>query len=357
MTCFRIAVPCAIGLGTLSLAACNSSSTPSPGFVTMQTEATCVSGDAGAGVFCLSGSVDTSAFTAPVTKVQANLYPLYPSGGSQVMVFQFVDSDDNWAFNGLIPGLQYYLQMGLYFGGAETPSFYRLFGPFTADAAGTPIPLSIKPVELDVLQSGAGGGPMTVSWARAHVFDPSTGSEITGGASVAIDVGDASTPLPWDMASGAYIYDFADPPPAQPTYTFTTQTSDAAAPMTWQLVANPPDVSGAITAPDAGASLSGGGPITVGWTPEPVDYVSLELFQNDGTPDAAAWNLVYPVANDEGDAIHAPGEAMGTIGIDGGFATGQYLLNVDFENSSCPPTADGCVAAASAAAERFSIGP
>jgi hypothetical protein len=317
----------------------------------------CESDDSGAGLFCLSGTVDTTAFAVPVAKVQADLYPLYPSGGSQVMVFQFVDPDHKWAFSDLIPGLQYYLQIVLYFGDGGTPSLYRLFGPFTADAAGAPVALTIKPVELDVLQSGEIGGSMTVSWARAHVFDPSTGSEITGDASVAIDIAGVPTSLPWDTASAAYIYNFPNPPPAQPTYTFTTQASASATPMTFELVANPPDVDGGITAPDAGSSVSGSQPIAVGWTPEPVDYVSLELFQNDGTPDAAMWDLVYPVANDESDALHAPAEGTGTISIDGGFAPGQYLLNVDFENSSCPPTADGCVAAASAAAETLNLGP
>jgi hypothetical protein len=345
--------PAAAALG---LAACKLSSSP-PGSVTVKTEATCTGDDSGAGGFCLSGSVDKSAFTAPIAKVQANLYQLYPSGGSQAIVFQVVDPDGKWAFSNLVPGLQYYLQIAIYFGDAGTPSFFRLYGPFTAAAAGAPVALSIKPVELDVLQSGAVGGAMTVSWARAHVFDPSTGSEITGDASVAMDVAGVPTSLPWDPVAAAYIYNFPTPPAAQPTYTFTTQASAAATPMTFQLVANPPDVDGGITAPDAGSSPSGSQPIAVGWTPEPVDYVSLELFENEGTPDAAVWDLVYPVADDEGDAIHAPAEAIGTISIDGGFAPGQYLLNVDFENSNCPATADGCVAAASAAAEGLTLSP
>lgn len=352
------AVLASIGLGSAvaGLAGCPSSS-PSTGFVTKQTAATCPASDGGDGTYCLSGSVDTSAFTAPVAKVQANLYELYPSGNSVAALFQFPDSDGRWAFGSLFPGLNYYVQIVVTFGDAGAPSVYRLFGPFTADSAGTPIALRIKPVELDVLQSGAGPGPMSISWARAHLFDPATGSEITGGGSVALQIGDASTPLPWDTTSAAYVYTFPEPPPAQPTYTFTTQASADAGVATWELVANPPDVDGGITAPTAGAAVSGSAPISVGWTPEPVDYVSLELFQNDGTPDAAVWNLVYPAANDESAAIHSAVEGTGTISVDGGFAPGQYVLNVDYENSSCPATSDGCVAAASAAAENLTLTP
>jgi hypothetical protein len=333
--------------------------------------------DAGpSGTFCLSGTVTAAAFTAPIQEVAANLYSLFPSGAATAYATQTVAKDGTWAFSGLPVGPHYYVQISMFFQQMAEP-VSRIVGPFTADPSATPVQVPMKPIELDVLESrvsepmadsgvvvadgGVATGGLAIRSARAHVFDPSSGSEILGTASVAITVGGVTLPMPWDSGELAYFLELSTPLLAQANYTVTTSDPSLdAGTASWLLIADPPLFDGEITLPVTGSgSVPVGQPLVVTWTPEPADYVSLELFENEGAGDAASWQITYP-----SPGAPPPGAPPLTLAPDAGTTSipgsslataGAYLLNLAYSKSNCPVTADGCVSAAAIAAATFNV--
>ncbi len=346
--------------------------------------------DAGASgaTFCLSGTVTTAAFTAPVQEITANLYDLFPSGGAQAFASATVAADGTWAFGGLPAGPHYYVQVLLFFQGVADP-VSRIVGPFTADQSGAPVGVQMKPIDLQVLESrlsepaedggvvteggvvtDGGGGVVAAGLAlqsvRAHVYDPASGSEIPVTASVAITVDGMSIPLPWDSTAYAYFLELSPPLPAETSYTVTMSDPSLDGGLTsWRLVADPPSFDGEITSPvtevaDSG-TLPAGQPLVVTWTPEPADYVSLQLFENEIEGDAASWQITYPpppgtlAPSMQPPLTFAPDASTATIPGASLSTAGAYLLNVAYSKSNCPVTADGCVSAAAIAAATFAV--
>ncbi len=314
-----------------------------------------VSSDAGADGLCFYGTVTTTSFTATVANIGAYLYAEYPSIGQTNVTMQTVAADGTWAFGGLPPGPHYYVEVAVYFAGLAQP-VTRIVGPLTV-APTAPLAIDVKPVQLDAFETRPSGGIMNLQWARAHVFAPATGYEITGTATVTITVGGTALPLPWDMSEDAYFAELSPAPVADLTYIVTA--SDPAlgpAPVSWELVANPPSFDGAITAPapqgDAGVTVAANEDLTVNFVSEPnADGESIELFTRD--VEAGTWDLTFPVATmPMGDLAE---DAMTQVIPAASVSTsGEYLLNVAYLKSNCPVTADGCLTAATVSALTFS---
>jgi hypothetical protein len=218
---------------------------------------------------------------------------------------------------------------------------------------------------------------LQLQWASAHVFDPQSGAEIPGAeidggplddaavrATVALAVGDASVPLPWDKAAcgvPAYCITFPMPPPSQSSYAVTTTLAGSQYPSDagsaqWNLTADPPSFVGAITSPEAGIALQGsssGGAadLQVTWVPEPADFVTVTLFE-DQTPSGptSTWTTVY--------ASPAPQDPSTTEAVIPGqdvADAGDYLLNVQYSKANCPSAADGCVVSSMVADTLFTV--
>ena len=309
---------------------------------------------------CLTGTAATPKFTAKPVQMKAALYRVFPFGTERPLDAELVAGDGTWVFAGppdggadagLDPWAHYYVQIEADFnvdGGATGSAVTALAGPLTVPSAGEPVALSVPPIQLSVLESraaGVPGGTMQLQGVLAHVFDPSTGAEIKGSATVTITVGGTPVAVPWSGDDGgldAYSLQFAPLTPAQPTYTVTVASPlFGPAPATFQLVAVEPAFDGAIVSPDGGAPVPAGSPLPVVWAPEPqADYEIVQIFASNGL--ASVYISPEPDPPDEVEET-----------VEAGLPAGSYLLNVSYSKTNCPPTADGCVQANTVSAENI----
>jgi hypothetical protein len=307
---------------------------------------------AGAGVtFSLSGTAGISGFTTPVAMtskmdpggVLVSLYGLFPYGTQpSVSGTQKVPPGGTWTFRCLPAGAHYYVQAEAHFNVADArpASVAAIAGPLTVPSSG-PVAVHVQPLQVEVLESrSAGSATRQLRWALVHLFDPATGDEVTGGATVAIDVGgSAPTPIPWRSdaprsRAGAYYVQFVSPPQALPSYTVTASLGGMS--LSSKVVADPPTFDGAITSPSDGAMVAAGAPLTVAWTAQSqADYEIVELFQN------TMGQLIDVYASPQPDG---PSLTQEPTPIPGATLTpGNYLLSVSYSKTNCPPDAAGCV--------------
>ncbi len=295
----------------------------------------------GAASSCLSGKGGPRGFQAAPKRMAVQVFRVFPSGSAQPIASTPVALDGTWALDGLPAWGHYYAQIEADFGG--TVALSNVVGPLAVPSSG-PVDLHVEPAQIVVAEAGGASG-YAVQWAQAHVFDPASGSELTSGVSVAVTVGGASTPMPWTTTpSGqmAYFARFGTPPPAQATYTVTTSGGAfGSAPASWQLTAAAPAFAAAVTSPSPGATVPAGQPLTVRWPAQPeADYVLVELYRQSMGQWAGAYGSPAP---------DAPDATQETIPGADTSPAGAYLLNLDVSTASCPPAADGCVLASTAA--------
>jgi len=313
------------------------------------------SGEAGA---CLSGTATTKGFGTQPQLLLAELYPLFPLGSAVPLAQETVATDGTWAFDNVPAGAHYYVQIVGDFGTA--PAIGTLAGPLSVPATGGPVAVTVPPIQAvaseHFQQASSGmGGSFVLDWASAHVFSPSDGSELQdGGATVAIDVGGTSTPMPWTTTGGQKLY-FADfsamPPSAQASYTITASgQAFGSMPASWTLVPSPPSFTPTITSPANGATVSANQPLAVSWPPQSgADYVTVALFQlTDGGANPVGPNPPPQLSPDTTSDVNDAG--MPSLTLKG---KGSYVVDVYFTTASCPTTAQGCVLSSAVAAAQF----
>jgi hypothetical protein len=217
------------------------------------------------------------------------------------------------------------------------------------------IPLVIRPVFLEVLQQAAstpdgGAMPTVLAWASAHLFDPTTGAEVTEG-SVTLAAGGEAAPVPMPYTSnagGTKSFYAALPAGTMGGTSFaitTSYTELGASPVTWKLAGEPATFQGAITGPSS--SVPANQPLPVTWVAVPMaSYSVTELFVAQGSSFVSTY--VSPVVN-------APNVTTETIPASALGAPGSYLLNESYANATCPATADGCVYNVSTAAMNLTV--
>lgn len=302
---------------------------------------------------CLMGTASTPRFTVPPAQMKAKLYRVFPFGTEEPLGTQLVDDAGTWTFGGspdagsdaaLDPWAHYYVQMEADFKVGDAGSAVAAVkGPLSVPSSGGPIAVEVPPVQLNVLESRVPGGAMQLQWVLAHVFDPTTGAEIKGGAMVSVNAGGTPQSIPWSGPDGgvdAYFFQFAAPPPAQPSYTVTV-APQVGQPQTFLLVADAPAFDGAIVAPDGGAVVQAGKPLRIAWAAEPqADYEVVQIFQSSGL--ASVYVSAVPDPPDQTEETVTPGPDAGS-----------YLLNVSYSKTNCALTADGCVQANTVSAETF----
>jgi hypothetical protein len=348
-----LAVLALAALAYLAFEGC--STNPVNSVVTSQT-ASC----AGNPSLCLSGTVTLDPrFSTQPASVQVALYGLFPAGSVPVAARQRVGPDGTWAFSaangadagaGLPAWSHYFVRAAVSFSadaGSSVPN--AIAGPLTVPSSGEPIAIRITPLQLELLESRGVGGTYLVNSVLAFVFDPATGEEVSG-ATVSLAVGGSSTTIPWTSLPGdagsAYYATFSPAPPAQPTYTITTTYPAGAAPVTYELVANPPAFDGTVMAAPVGTSA--GAPVQVSWSPEPqADYELVEVFASQDGGYAATPSY----ASSSPDSPDATAETIeaGVLG------SGPYLVNVAYAKANCPGDAAGCVIAQSVAAQTVTV--
>jgi hypothetical protein len=300
---------------------------------------------------CIFGTVQQAdGFVVGPTRVTARLYREFPSGSASVIAQQIVARDLTWAFQGLAAWGHYYVQFepGFPVGSGVSVGALTRIGPLVLSAtAGAPVAVSVKPVQIDVFEQSATGGPLQVQTASAHLVEMGAGA-----ATVSLLLGTTATPMPWttlkDAVStySAYYAQFVTPPGAQPTYQVTTSQPGLAA-ANWTLVADPPSFTGTIKSPSAGATVPAGQDLTVTWALQPgADYEEIELFEDQ----QGSWSNVF--ASPRPDPADVSQETIPRSSI---AQPGTYLLNVAFTKANCPPTADGCVHASAVANEQIIV--
>ncbi len=305
----------------------------------------------GAASACLSGTATTKGFGTQPQLLLAELYQLFPLGSAVPLKQETVATDGTWAFDNVPAGGHYYVQIVGDFG--KAPAIGTLAGPLSVPATGGPVAVTVQPVQAvaseHYQQASSGmGGSFVLDWASAHVFSPSDGSELqSSAATVAIDVGGTSTPMPWTTTGGEKLYfaDFATPPVAQASYTITASgQAFGSMPASWTLVPSPPSFTPTITSPANGATVGANQPLAVSWPPQSgADYVTVALFQlTDGGAS--------PV--DPNPPPQLPPDTTSNVD-DAGVRPGSYVVDVYFTTAACPTTAQGCVLSSAVAAAQF----
>jgi hypothetical protein len=331
----------------IAAAGCGSKSAPPPGVVVIdQPATTACAGDSGDLSSCLFGTATAIGFTPPYG-LDVYLYEVFPEGSEPYVQQQVVAADGTWAFSGLTAPGHYYVQLAASFPATADMAPHEattVIGPLAVPSAGQPQMLQIGPVYATVTQSGAAGAQQ-VNGASAHVYDPMTGAELTN-AAVNLSVGGASVPMPWDPLARvpSYRVTFDAGIPAQPAYTVSTSAWDAGA----ALVAAEPTFTGAITLPEAGASVATGA-LAVDFMPEPeADFEIVEVFSQSD----AGWSTSYisptPIPDNVGTTASLAGARV---------PPGPCLVNVDYVRANCVATGAGCVQAATIATETLTVTP
>jgi hypothetical protein len=319
------------GAGALALCAC---SLAGGGGGPPRVPPTPCSGDA---TLCLAGTASLAGFDAGVsTPLQAKLFREYPLAGSTSLAKTPVAYDGTWTFSALPAWEHYFVQVAADFG--QPVAVAGVAGPLGVPVAASaaPTPVTVKPVELTVVQQALSGGPMQAASALAVVFDPGTGAPVSG-ASVTLGVGGAQVPMPEVQQSGVPTYSVTLPAstPAQATYSFTVVSGGNGKTSTWQVTAGTASYQAALASPLAGATVPKGQPLAVSWPAQPAaDVEVLELFtQGSGGAWVSTWTSTPHDADATGDTI--PGAQV---------TAGQpLLLNVAFAAAGCAAGGDGCV--------------
>jgi hypothetical protein len=300
---------------------------------------------------CLFGTVVTVGMTAKMQAANANLYRVFPSNSGMVAeAQQLVAKDGTWAFSGLDPWAHYFVQIDGNFGklgdiNAAKEAIVRPVGPLSVPSGGMPIATLVKPIEVQAYEQRQPAGQNLLVWVSAHVFDPTSGSELGAGANVAVVVSATSTPMSYGTNPsdpGAYYVAFSPPVPAATSYSITvSHPSFGSSPATFQIVADPPNFDAALTSPASGGTITVGQPVTATWTTQPsVDYEVLEWFFQQMSMQGPMWERVYassPVPPEGPDSTTA------TVPMEKVASPGMYLLNVAFAKANCPASYDGCV--------------
>lgn len=299
------------------------------------------SGEAGA---CLSGTATTKGFAAKPRNLYAELYGIFPLGSGMPDQMETVASDGTWAFDGVAASGHAFVRIVADFG--QTPAVATFAGPLSVPSTGGPVAVTVKPVQAVASEHGMAGS-YVVDWASAEVFDPSNGAELqSSAANVSIDVGGATTPMPWTtmQQEGLYFVQFGSPPAAQASYTIAASgQAFGSTPASWTLVPSPPSFTPTITSPTNGTKVSAGQMLDVSWPAQSgVDYVTVALFQlTDGGTTAVGANPPPQLPPDTtSQMLSIPGP-------------GSYLVDVYFTSAACPTTADGCVLSSAVAAAQI----
>jgi hypothetical protein len=313
------------------------------------------SGEAGA---CLSGTATTKGFTTQPRFLYAELYRLFPLGSATPQAQETVATDGTWAFDDVPAWGHYFVQIVGDFG--KTPAVGTLVGPLSVPSTGGSVAVTVEPVQAiasEHFQQGpmGMGGSFVLDWASAHVFAPSDGSELQSSeATVAIDVGGTSTPMPWTTTGGQNLYfaEFATPPTAQSSYTITASgQAFGSMPASWTLVPSPPSFMPTLTAPMNGATVSKSQPLTVSWPVQPsADYVTVALFQvtDGGAATPMGPNPPPQLSPDTTSDVNDAGTP--SLSLPG---SGTYVVDVYFTTAACPTTAQGCVLSSAVAAAQI----
>ncbi|HEX8790126.1 MAG TPA: hypothetical protein VF765_04185 [Polyangiaceae bacterium] len=347
----RAATVLASAWGVVSLAvACSSGTAPSPvqgdggvvaeGGVQPPPAHWGCSGEAGA---CLSGTAATKGFSKQPRYLFAELYRLFPLGTAMPEAQETVATDGTWAFDDVPAWGHYFVRIVADFG--QSPAIATFAGPMAAPTTGGPVAVTVQPVQAVASEHGMGGS-FVVDWASAHVFSPSDGSELqSGAATVSIDVGGTTTPMPWTTTGGQSLYfvDFGTPPAAQSSYTITASgQAFGSTPASWKLAASPPSFMPTITSPANGGMVSASQMLNVTWPAQAAaDYVTVGLFQvTDGGVTAVGSDPPQLTPDTSSQTLALPGP-------------GSYVVDVYFTTVACPTTSDGCVLSSAVAASQF----
>jgi hypothetical protein len=292
---------------------------------------------------CLSGSAVPGVFVHQPNELRATLFGGFPGrlidldegGAAQQppLASQKVALDTSWAFDGLDAGTHYFVELDPGYlntptTAAEDAGIATLTGPFVVPSDGSVV-LSAKPAEIAVYEQGLVGGLMQADTVFARVDEPTAGS-----SSVAVEIGDASIPLPYSSMQMGYFLQLASPLPAQALYTvLTAPLSDASSPVSWTLSSNPPATAGTLVLPAPNAQVSAGQDLQVTWSSgAEADYVSVTLFRTV----AGGYAVAYSASSVPLDTTIVSVPAVDIV-------AGSYLLNVGFVRANCPPERDGCV--------------
>jgi hypothetical protein len=218
-------------------------------------------------------------------------------------------------------------------------------GPLSVPSDGAPLRIAVRPVQAVAFEVRAAGDVPQLEWVTAHVYDPTSGQELKGAATVAVAAAGATTPMPWGVdTTGDPAYFGAISPSVDAPATFTVTASHPSfgtTPGSVPLAGHPPDFDGAVTAPADGASVPAGQALTVQWAPEPqADFELAELFASRAGGLAATF--VSPIPD-------APDLLQEVIPASSIASPGTYQVDVTYSKTYCPATTGGCVHAGTTA--------
>jgi hypothetical protein len=298
---------------------------------------------------CLSGTVSLEDFKGQPTASRVTLYKVFPHGNNPSITWVPVAMDGTFAFSDLPAWDHYYLEAAVTFGsGANEHSVASVVGSLTLPSAGTAISIVVRPVYLEILQQTAPPTANSLAWASAHLYDPTTGDELTSG-SVSLTVGGKPVDMPYGAnAGGTMSFYVALPTGTAGGTSFTITTSAPAfgsSPLTWNLVGDPATFQGAILSPTSTAPVDK--PLTVTWQAVPdASFSETELFVQSGSGFTPTYTS---------PEVNAPNVTSETIPASALSAAGAYLLNESYSNATCPASADGCVYNVSTAAANLTV--
>ena len=286
---------------------------------------------------CLSGTFALKDFTAKPSATKVTLYRLYPHGDVETVAWTPVAKDGTFAFSDVAAWGHYYLQGEARFGtGSDATAVASNVGSFTVPSTPGPIPIVVRPVFLEVLQQAPSGGSTLLNWASAHLYDPKSGKEVTTGT-VSLMANSQSYAMPYGTNAGglqSFNVNLPTPTAGGTSFAITTSYAELAeSPVTWTLVGEPATFGGAITSPTG--SVPKNKALTVMWQAQPMaSYSQTELFLQMGTSFEPRY---------ASPTVNAPDVTSETIPASALSTSGTYLINEDYANATCPPTADGCV--------------
>jgi hypothetical protein len=277
--------------------------------------------------------VTLSGFLATPSRFQAQIFREFPVAGATPLATTYVGSDGSYAFSDLPPWGHYFVQAGADFG--QPVAVGAVVGPLAVPQTGAGADVTIEPVQLTIVQQSSAAGTLALQSALAYVFDPNSGAPAKG-ATLTLDLVGGQVAMQESTQGGAEAYTavFAQPEPAQATYTVTAVLPGATSPTTWHAAAGSTSFTPTLSAPSANAAVPQGQPLLVTWPSEASADEELVVLY---TQQQGAWAQQY-------ESSRPDDEDVTTETIPGSYvASGTLLVNVLFAAAYCPSDQDGCV--------------
>lgn len=238
---------------------------------------------------CIRGKVRAVGFSSELAGATVGAWPWFPYGRVRLITFADLAADGTFALTEIPAGEHVYLTITTptFTGGATSQRMMWMLGPLRVPVAAAPLDIEVSPIFAQIAQVGAADAG-TMSWALA-LLETKAGGASDPGATVSLDLGGRSVPMPYELTSFGFPAYYASlrgdgGTPPQSAVTVRATGGTLSAPTDAPVRFTTPTCVPEITSPAPGATVPVSQALAVEWKKdERCDYSYVELTDDAGT--------------------------------------------------------------------------